>query len=175
MTPYLDHVPVAKRLALPRSLEHAQRYLRAFDRDLRLRKSVENPNVYVLERRCRRRPAVNTAMRDVSDMHIQARDGYIHVASVHPNVVARPWAIVEELVDGGRDSWGAGGADKVFDEVQYEQQWARETRRRRRLRIFREIALEHYDLLSRHGDNDGGTERTRISNVGTAPQQQAAA
>lgn len=166
MNVYLDHVPVSRRLALPPALEFAQRYLRAFDRDLRLRKSAENPHVYVLERRCRRRPAVNTAMRDVSDMHVQARDGYIHVASVHPNVVARPWDIVAELVDGGRDAWAAGGADKVFDEVAYELEWARETRRRRRLRLFREIALEHYDLLSRHGDREGRTERTRISNVG---------
>ena len=174
MNVYLDHVPVSPRLRLPKALEFAQRYVGAFDRDLRLRRSAENPQVYVLERRCRRRPAANTAMRDASDIHIQARDGYIHVASVHPNVVARPWGIVAELLEGGRDNWTEGGADKVFDEIVYEKAFMKHTRRQRRLRILREMALEHFDLLDRHGDREGGTNRTRISNVGTSPLHRAA-
>lgn len=162
MNAYLDHVPLAQGLRLPKHLEFAQRYVAAFDRDLRLRRSAESPHVFVLERRCRRRPAVNTAMRDWSDIHVQARDGYIHVASVHPNVVARPWAIVAELVENGRDTWSAGGADKVLDEVEYEKALMKEARRRRRIALFADIARDHYDLLNRIGNPDG-TERTRTS------------
>jgi hypothetical protein len=171
---YADHVRLSPRLRLPKRLELAQRYVAAYDRDLRLRRSAENPHVYVLERRCRRRPAVNTAMRDWSDLHIQARDGYIHVASVHPNLLARPWTIIAELREHGRDSWDAGGADKVLDEVEYEKQLTKEARRRRRYQMFRDMALEHFDLLDRHGNPDG-TERTRVSNAGTERSPQVAA
>jgi hypothetical protein len=170
MRTYVDHVPVPKHLELPKALRFAQRYVAAFDRDLRLRRSAETPHVYVLERRCRRRPAVNTAMRDYSDIHVQARDGYIHVASVHPNVVARPWAIVANLKETGRDIWAVGGADKVLDEVEYEKAMMKESRRRRRLALFRDIALDHFDILNRIGNPDG-TERTRVSvPSGYAPQ-----
>lgn len=175
MDVYRDHVPPPKALRLPTALAFAQRYVSAFDRDLRLRRSAENPQVFVLERRCRRRPAVNTAMRDRSDIHIQARDGYIHVASVHPALLFRPHCIVQELVEGGRDTWLNGGGLKTFDEMQYEEAFMKETRRRRRLRQFRELALEHFDLMSRFGDREGRTNRTRISNVGTAPLATAAA
>lgn len=170
MNVYLHHIAPPKALRLPRSLEAAQRYLTAFDKDLRLRRSAENPHVFILERRCRRRPATNTAMRDTSDMHIQARDGYIHVGSVHPALLFRPHVIVQELLESGRDMWSAGGFDQVFDEVQYEKAWEKETRRRRRLSLFRDLALEHFDLMNRHGD---GVSRPRISNAGTG--QKAAA
>lgn len=170
MRAYVDHVALPKHLELPRPLLFAQRYVAAFDRDLRLRRSAETPHVYVLERRCRRRPAVNTAMRDYSDIHVQARDGYIHVCSVHPNVVSRPWAIVAELRENGRDTWASGGADKVFDEVEYEKRLMKESRRRRRIALFADIARDHYDLLNRIGNPDG-TERTRVSvPSGYAPQ-----
>jgi hypothetical protein len=169
MNLYAGHVTPSKALRLPRRFALAQRYITAFDKDLRLRRSAENPQVYILERRCRRRPVANTAMRDRSDIHVQARDGYIHVASVHPALLFRPHVIVEELRDGGRDTWEAGGGLKTFDEVAYEQEFMKETRRRRRARLFREVALEHYDLMNRFGDREGRTNRTRISNVGTAP------
>lgn len=162
---YRHHVQPSKALRLPTSVAFAQRYVAAFDPSLRLRRSAENPAVYVLERRCRNRPAVNTAMRDTSDIHVQARDGYIHVASVHPALLFRPHVIVQELLAQGRDTWAAGGFAKVFEEVQYEDAMVKETRRRRRLARFRDVALEQFDLLNRHGNADG-TERSRISNAG---------
>jgi hypothetical protein len=165
-----QHVVPTRRLRLPPSLAAAQRYLEAFDPSLRLRRSAETPHLYVLERRCRRRPAANTAMRDLSDIHVQARDGYIHVATVHPALLHRPHVIIAELVEQGRDTWAAGGFDKVFDEVQYEQAFMKETSRRRRIQHFRDVALEQFDLMARHGDADGRTGRTRISNVGLPAQ-----
>lgn len=173
MRTYVDHVSLPKHLELPKPLQFAQRYVAAFDRDLRLRRSAESPHVYVLERRCRRRPSVNTAMRDYSDVHVQARDGYIHVASVHPLVVCRPWDIVRELVENGRDTWAVGGAEKLFDEMEYEKAFVKESRRRRRLALFRDVARDHFDLLNRHGNPDG-TERTRVSNAGTEASPKAA-
>lgn len=158
------HVPVSVGLALPFEYEHVQRYLQTVDDALRLRKSAERRDVYILERRCRRRPAVNTGMRDVSDMHIQARDGYIHVASVHPNFLNKPWNLVRALTEEGADLF-ATGAHQLADEEEYEDRWQRETRQRRRKGLFRDIAKEGFDILSRLGNRDG-TERTRISNPG---------
>jgi hypothetical protein len=171
---YRDHVRLAPRLRVPKPLEPAVRCVLDYDRDLRLRRSVENPQLYVLERRCRRRPATNTAMRDASDMHVQARDGYIHVSTVHPVLMHRPHAIVAELKEGGRDMWADGGYEKVFDEIRYEEAWQRETRRRRRRQRFRDIALEAFDTLSRRGNPDG-TDRTRIANAGLVPHEAASA
>jgi hypothetical protein len=168
MNVYRSHVPVPKRLQLPASLAYAQTYVSAYDPDLRLRKSAENPNVYILERRCRRRPATNTAMRDGSDMHVQARDGYIHVASVCQELLFRPNVIIDELATGGRDEWAEGGAEKVFDELVYEQAWAKETRRRRRMRRLRDVTLEGFDLLNRSAGS-------RISNAGGSASAAAAA
>lgn len=165
MSLYRGHVPVAPSLHLPRRFHFAQRYLAAFDRDLRLRRSAENPRFYVLERRKRRTPARFTGLRDQSDQHIQARDGYDHVGLVHPALLPRPQVIVFEMVANGWDLWGSGGSLSVATEVEDAEVWAKENRRRRRKQMFREAALEHYDYLDRHGNGDG-TERTRINNVG---------
>ncbi|MGE0590911.1 MAG: hypothetical protein AB7G23_03025 [Vicinamibacterales bacterium] len=160
------HVPVSPALRLPASFAQVPGYLARMDPDLRLRRSAERPDLYVLERRCRRRPVVNTGMRDVSDMHVQARDGYIHVATVHPNWLTKPWNIIRALREEGTDLWARGGAARVADELDYEEQWARETRRRRRLGLFRDIAADAYPVLDRMGNRDG-TDRTRINNAGT--------
>lgn len=161
-SPYRNHVPVSRRLALPRRYWFAQRVIEAYDKLLRLRKSAERPDLYILERRIRRKPVANSGMRDVSDMHIQARDGYLHVASVHPSFVVKPHRLIYNLLAQGVDLWASGGADKVADELEYEEDWAKITRKRRRLSLFRDIALDHYDLLNRRGNADG-TDRTRLS------------
>lgn len=158
------HVPVPVELALPSRYAHVQGYLDRHDPDLRLRKSAERPHLYVLERRCRRRPAVNLGMRDRSDMHVQARDGYIHVATVHPAFLEKPWNIIRALTEEGADLF-AKGAHEVADEEAYEARWQKETRRRRRLGLFRDIAREAFDTLNRIGNSDG-TERTRVSSPG---------
>jgi hypothetical protein len=140
--------------------------LNRHDPQLRLRRSVETTRAYVLERRCRRRPAVNAGMFERSDLHVQARDGYIHISLVHPNFLTRPWNIIRELKEGGADTWAEGGAMKFLDEIEYEEHWMQESRKRRRLGLLRDIAVDAFDPLSRMGNADG-TDRTRISNVGT--------
>jgi hypothetical protein len=160
------HVPVPDHLALPAEFEDVPGYLALIDPDLRIRRSAEAENLFVLERRCRRAPAVNTGMRDVSDMHVQARDGYIHVASVHPNWLRKPWNIVRALREEGIDLWAEGGAAKVDDELLYEEQWAKETRRRRRRGLYRDIARDAHGPMQRL--NIGGA-RSRISNAGVVP------
>jgi len=158
------HVPVSPELALPWEYAHVQGYLDRHDPDLRLRRSAERPGLYILERRLRRRPAGNLGMQDLSDMHVQKRDGYIHVATTHPSFLDKPWNIIRALQEEGADLF-AKTADEVEDEEQYEKRWHQETRRRRRLGLYRDIASEGYDLLSRI--NSGG-ERPRISAPGGA-------
>lgn len=159
----ITHAPLPPDLALPPRFRHVQGYLTTVDRDLRLRRSAERPWLYVLERRCRRAPAVNAGMRFRSDMHVQAAQGYIHVSTVHPQLLERPWTIVQVLQTEGVDLWAARGwasaADTVDAEARYEEQWARETRTRRRRDLFRNIALDHYDLMARR-------EGHRVSNAG---------
>lgn len=159
------HVPLPPSLRLEPEFRHVQEFLNRHDADLRLRKSAERSYLYVLERRCRRRPSVNAGMYDCSDAHVQARDGYIHVSTVHPEFLTRPGNIIRELKEEGQDLW-AKGALKFADELDYEEQWAKETRRRRRLGLLRDIAVDAFDPLSRMGNGDG-TDVTRINNVGT--------
>jgi hypothetical protein len=159
MTP---HVPLPRLLRLPRRYRHVPDYLAQFDAELRLRRSAERADLYVLERRIRNAPAANTGMLDLSDMHVQARDGYIHISTVHPQWLERPWNIIRALKEVGADLWDSGGAGRIADEADYEDQWARITRRRRRQQLFREIALDSFDTLNRVGNPDG-TERTRLS------------
>jgi len=155
------HVPVSPDLALPRAYAHVPGYLALVDADLRIRRSAERPSVFILERRCRRRPAANLAMQDRSDMHVQARDGYIHVATVHANYLNKPWNIVRALKEEGADLF-VTSAQQVDDEDQYEKAWAKETRRRRRLGLYRDIARDAFPILDRLGNRDG-TDRLRVS------------
>jgi hypothetical protein len=157
------HVPVPAPLRIEPHFESVHGYLRLVDPDLRIRKSAERPWLYVLERRCRRAPAVNAGMRDQSDMHVQARDGYIHVTTVHPSYLTKPWNMIRALKEEGTDLWAKGGALLCSSEMEYEEQWAKVTRRRRRQGLYRDIASEGYDILSRMNING---ERSRISNIG---------
>lgn len=136
-----DHVPVAARLRLDPEFRHVEAILREVDPDLRLRRSAERADFYVLERRCRRSPAVNAGLLDDSDLHIQARDGYVHVSLVHPNWLTRPENILDALASEGVDLF-AKTADQVDSELAYEERWAKETRRRRRLGLMRDIAID---------------------------------
>lgn len=161
-----DHVPLESALRLPPQFEDVPGYLRLVDPDLRIRRSVEAPALYVLERRCRRAPAVNTGMRVRSDMHVQARDGYIHVSSVREIWLTKPWNIVRTLKDEGADLWAHGGAEKFATEIAYEEAWSQETRRRRRLQRYRDIAADALPIMQRR--NIGGS-RLRLSNPGVSP------
>lgn len=160
-----DRTGLSSHLAPPRRWRHVNDYLQAHDPDLRLRASVERPGWFVLERRTRRRPAVNTAMPDLSDMHVQARDGYIHVSLVHSEWLNKPWNIIARLRDEGVDLWAYKSSEAFADELEYEEHFVRETRRRRRQEDGRAYYREMFDVLSRLGNTDG-TEKTRFPNPG---------
>lgn len=168
-----DHVPVPRHLRVEPCFAHVLGYLQRHDPQLRLRKSVERGYrqqtgcEYVLERRARRRNVSNAGLRDQSDLHVQRRDGYVHVSLVHRNFLHRPWNLIRALKEEGEDLFVKGAA-RVADEIEYEEAWMKESRRRRRLGLLRDIAVDAYDPLSRMGNKDG-SERTRISNVGTTP------
>lgn len=156
---------LSPHLALPRRWRHVNDYLQAQDPDLRIRASVERPGMFVLERRCRRRPATNTAMADLSDMHVQARDGFIHVSTVHQEWLNKPWNILRALRTEGVDLWAYKSSEAFVDELEYEERWQRETRRRRRKEDGIAYYREMFDLLSRIGNRDG-TEVSRFNNPG---------
>lgn len=161
-------------LRLPRCFQHVQAYLHQHDPDLRVRRSAERPHMFVLERRCRRAPAVNTGMRIYTDMHVQARDGYIHVSIVHVEWLHHPWNILIALREEGYDTWAhAQGTDGVVDEIEYEEHWQRETRRRRRQEDGQAHYRELYDIVGRLGNRDGSGRR-RFNNPGL-PARPAAA
>lgn len=157
------HVPVDRTLRLPHTFAYVEGYLQLHDPDLRLRRSIDRPAYYVLERRCRKAPAVNVGMRIASDMHLQARDGYIHVSGVHPNWLTKPWNIVRELQEAGVDTWGRD-INAIADELDYEEAWTKETLRRKRRGLYRDIAVDGFDTLNRL-NIDG--ERSRMNNAGT--------
>jgi hypothetical protein len=152
------HVPVPPHLRLDPWAAHVPEYLALADPALRLRKSAERDGYYVLERRARRMPACNAGLGDHSDLHIQARDGYIHVSIVHWQWLTRPWNILRELREEGEDLFVRGAA-KLSDELEYEEAWAHESRRRRRRGLYRDIAVDAYDPLERLAGS-------RISNAG---------
>ena len=163
----MRHVPVVPTLALPWRYRHVEAAWQATDPALRVRRSIEQPFYFVLERQCRRAPAINVAMRIRSDLHLQARDGYIHVGLMHPAFLDKPYHALGLLRTQGSDLWarranGMTGAESFEAEEAYEAAWQQESRKRRRSQLFREIALEHFDRMQRH---DGA----RISNAGIAP------
>jgi hypothetical protein len=156
-----DHITVEPELQLPPEFADVPGLLELHDPDLRLRRSVDRPELYVLERRCRRAPAVNIGMHIRSDLHVQARDGYIHVATTNAAWLFKPWNLLRALKTEGADLWAEGGAAKWADEQEYEEHWLKESRKRRRLGLYRDIASEGYDLLNRMPG-----QRSRINNAG---------
>jgi hypothetical protein len=57
------HVPLPEHLELPEEFEDVEDYLALVDPDLRIRKSAEAENLYVLERRWGREGRRRTALR----------------------------------------------------------------------------------------------------------------
>lgn len=161
-----DHVRVPPHLRTDPEFRYVEGILQAFDPDLRLRKSVERPTFHVLERKCRRRPAVNAGLGDHSDLHVQARDGYIQVSLVHWQWLCRPANIITALQDEGVDLFAKSGME-VADELEYEERWTKESRRRRRLGLLRDIAADSHDPISR-------MEGTRVNSAGVVSQLSAA-
>lgn len=162
------HVALSPLLALEPSQASAQVFLARHDPMLRLRKSAETRRFLVLERRVRRQTLNHLGSRNLSDMHVQARDGYVHVSLVHPQLALRPWVIVERLKVEGVDLFEQT-AERCATDLEYEETWLKETRRRRRKQLYRDIAAEQFDILARLGDGDARTNRTRFNNPGIRP------
>lgn len=160
------HVPLPALLALPPSLAAAQTFLARHDPCLRLRKSAETSRYFVLERRVRRQTLNHLGSQSLSDMHVQARDGYLHVSLVHPTLLLRPWVMVQRLKQEGADLFEID-AQQCANDLEYEERWMKETRRRRRRGLYRDIASDSFDVLNRLGDGAARTNRLRISNAGT--------
>lgn len=158
------HVRVDPALALPGCFRYVNDYLWGVDPQLRLRRSVDNPQVYVLERQVQRSRPIQTSQR-MTDRAIQARDGYIHVTTVHPLYLEHPARIVAALRSDHNDLWAEGGAKRWCDEAEAEEAAAKQRRRAARKDNFRAIAAEGFDILDRTG-GVGGTERTRMNNPG---------
>lgn len=159
-----EHVPVDPALRLEPGFRYVEDYLRVADPQLRLRKSSDRPGFYVLERRCRRSKPIHTT-RQMTDRYIQARDGYVHVSTVHRRYLDYPLQIVAALQEDGGDLHRAGGYQRFDDELRRADEEARTRRRQKRHEMFRDIAAESFDIQDRIG-GVGGTERMRISNPG---------
>lgn len=160
----LQHVELPRELRLPREFAYVQDYLASVDPDLRLRRSAEFPDRYVLERRTRRRPFTNLGAGDGRDFHVSMRDGYIEISQVDPSWLWRPWRMVEVLKTVGADLWEYGGHERFANELEYEEAAVAFTKRMRARSLFRHIGLESYDILKR-------LQGQRFNNpgLGTAP------
>lgn len=159
------HVVVEPGLALDPSVRYVEDILRVSDPQLRLRRSIDTPGHFVLERRVRRSKVMATSRR-LSDRGIQARDGYIHITTVHPWWLQHPDRIVARLHEDGEDLHRVG-FDTVDRQLRQADADARAQRRARRYDHFAHIAAEGYDLRQRVGHE--GVGKYRINNVGTRP------
>lgn len=157
------HILPPAILALPANYAYVEGILRNYDPALRLRKSIDQPHMYVLERRLSRSVTAGTSRRDGSDLQLQASEGYIHVGLVHPSYLAHPDRILQQLK--ASDSWAAGGANAMAAAYEADEWYRDEEQRRKRKEWFRDIAKESFDILDRVG-GIGGTERMRFNNPG---------
>ena len=162
------HVPVDPELRIPRHYAYVEDYLRAHDDALRLRRSLDVPGFYLIERRLSRSKVVHTSC--YTDAMIAARDGYIVVTHVHPWYLDRPARIVAKLRGDDNDLWAAGGAQAVDQKLRTAENEARSYRRFKRRQWTRDVASEAFDTLDRVGGR-GGTERVRINNAGLPAHQ----
>lgn len=161
------HVPVDPELRLPRHYAYVEDYLRVHDGALRLRRSLDQPGFYVVERRVSRSKPVHTSL--YSDAMVAARDGYVHVSHVHPWFMERPARIIAKLRGDQNDLWREGGARQLDATLRRQEHDARVERREKRRAWARDVASEAFDALDRLG-GIGGTERTRLNNAGLPAQ-----
>jgi hypothetical protein len=170
-----DHVKPPTEWALPDRFAATERVLRAYDPALRLRRSIDHAGFFVLERLTANTKPVDTSAAGLTDTKMTSRDGYLHVAHVHPFFVHHPDKLLERLLANGNDMWKSGtghlgsAADQYIREMKTEQDEAKANRRRHRLQEFEGFYAESYDVLDRLGDSKSHAERTRINNAG-APE-----
>lgn len=167
-----DHVKPPAEWALPDQFAKTERVLQAYDPALRLRRSIDHAGYFVLERLTANTKPVDTSARGLTDLKMATRDGYLHVAHVHPFFVHHPDKFLERLLSNDNDLWKQGtghigsAADRYIGELRTEQDDARANRRRHRRQEWEAFYAEGYDTLDRLGDKHSHAERTRINNAG---------
>jgi hypothetical protein len=167
-----DHVKPPAEWALPDEFAASERVLRAYDPALRLRRSVDHAGFFVLERLTTHTKPVDTSAAGLTDLKMATRDGYLHVAHVHPFFVHHPDKLLERLLSNDNDLWTQGtghigsAADRYIRELATEQDDARVNRRRHRRQESEGFYAESFDVLDRLGDRHSHAERTRLNNAG---------
>jgi hypothetical protein len=169
-----DHVKPPAEWALPDQFVKTERVLQAYDAALRLRRSIDHAGYFVLERLTINTKPVDTSAAGLTDLKMSTRDGYQHVAHVHPFFVHHPDKLLDRLLDNDNDLWKLGtghvgsAADRYVSELRTEQDDARANRRRHRRQEWEGFYAEGFDTLDRIGDTKSHAERTRINNAGGA-------
>jgi hypothetical protein len=147
----------------------------ADDPALRLRRSVDHAGFFVLERLTTNTKPVDTSASGLTDVKMATRDGYLHVAHVHPFFVHHPDKLLERLLENDNDLWRQGtghigsAADRYVRELATEQDEAKAHRKRHRRQESEGFYAESFDVLDRLGDRHSHAERTRINNAGPVP------
>jgi hypothetical protein len=119
------------------------RELRAFDPDLRLRWSSKR-EMWQLERRVTRSLHPGTIRNDgFDDDYIRAQDGYILVAQIPHNAIAR--SIFDKLK--AADLWSNGGWEKVADQIEKYELLEQEKRDRDLNEDLKNMSKELYEVL----------------------------
>jgi hypothetical protein len=168
------HVLPSSELLLPESYAGVQVSLRAFDAELRLRRSVELEGCYVLERRASwtRPPHVDRKHDELGnqvpdDLLVSTRDGYHFIAHVSQWFMERPDKIVEELRANDNDLHAPGNnAEQAFQKMVSDRAAAHAKKRAFRLDEWGGFYRETFDILDRIGDTGSHAERMRINNAG---------
>jgi hypothetical protein len=170
-----DHVKPPAEWALPDQFAATEKVLRAYDSALRLRRSIDHAGFFVLERLTMNTKPVDTSIAGLTDLKMTTRDGYLHVATVHPFFVHHPDQMLERLLANGNDMWKSGtghvgsAADRYIRDLATEQDNAKAARKEKRISEFGDYYAESFDVLDRLGDRTSHAERTRINNAGTEP------
>jgi hypothetical protein len=167
-----DHVKPPAEWALPDQFVKTERVLQAYDSALRLRRSIDHAGFFVLERLTANTKPVDTTAAGLTDLKMATRDGYLHVAHVHPFFVHHPDTLLERLLSNDNDLWTQGtghigsAADRYVRELATEQDDARANRKRHRRQEMEGFYAESFDVLDRLGDTRSHAERTRLNNAG---------
>jgi hypothetical protein len=155
-------------LALPVEYAGTAQILHDYDPRLRLRKSVDHTDLYVLEIQSLKGCPVDPRELTGHDRHVAAAENYLHICYVHPSFLHHPARILEELR--AHDLWHQVGRGPEAA-ARYEQQLVddelarRQQRRKTRRDWLHHTARDAFDILNRTG-GVGGTEVSRWNNPG---------
>lgn len=168
------HPAVAPEITLPPQYVAAEQLMRQFDSALRVRRSVQHPGFYVLERRTSRTKPMHIETQydelgneKPSDMKVATRDGYLFISHVHPHFLDEPNRILEQLRAHGNDLQAPGNnAARAFDQMVRDREEAKARRAAFQLDEWDAYFRESFDILDRVGDQHSHAERMRLNNAG---------